>query len=292
MLPPFVPPSARVTSESLPLITEFVIERVEHSFESPLGATPEFASAAPRSVAFGEQLRSIDEFRWRWRVSDRPADIAADQGAGDTVDEPDALGAVGLPDAMESGPADMPGEPSPIPSGTLAFVEETIPDAHPAGVPEPIVNDAADEGAAWAAAAADAALQAEPATTPVTTPVEQTEATGPELSPASEVSASPAAPAAAADTWVAEERDAFDWHGVANLAVAPDEERRAAEEWSGTQWERTADTAQDHVAGLLSQVARRVRAGELSVQGSKQMSAEAALAAVLTALLSEEGNDE
>ena len=42
-----------------------------------------------------------------------------------------------------------------------------------------------------------------------------------------------------------------------------------------------------NVSTLLAQISRRVRSGELEVQGSKQMSAESALVAALGALLAE-----
>ncbi|MEO8944967.1 MAG: hypothetical protein ABI338_00610, partial [Gemmatimonadaceae bacterium] len=101
----------------------------------------------------------------------------------------------------------------------------------------------------------------------------------------------PEAPAAqlSPEVWVAEERDAFDWHGVANLTVAPADAQRAADDWSTTEWERSSGSVQDHVAALVAQVARRVRNGELEILGSKQMGTEAALVAVLSALLSEPG---
>jgi hypothetical protein len=86
---------------------------------------------------------------------------------------------------------------------------------------------------------------------------------------------------------VAEERDAFDWHAAANLAVPPAEAQRAADEWSSTEWNRSGGSIQDHIATLLVQLSRRVRSGELEVQGSKQMGTEAALVAALSALLAE-----
>lgn len=275
MLPPFVPPSARVANAPLPMITEFVIDRVDHSREATLVATPEFTPQRERPRAFGEELPSIDDFLWRPRLAD----------------EPDALGPIGATAAQDGIPADLPQEHAPIPSGTLAFVEPELEDAHPAGVPAPIVNDEATEGAAWSAAAADAALEAREvggAPPEVDEPSGEAEAA---LTPASEVPHQPVAPQGT-DSWVTEERDAFDWQGVASLAAGPDEERRAAEDWSSTQWEKSSpDAAQDHVAGLLSQVARRVRSGELTVQGSRQMTPEAALAAVLAALLSDQGSE-
>ncbi|HXF23077.1 MAG TPA: hypothetical protein VN602_01065, partial [Gemmatimonadaceae bacterium] len=93
----------------------------------------------------------------------------------------------------------------------------------------------------------------------------------------------------APEVWVSEERDAFDWHAVANLTVPPAEEQRAAEEWSSTEWDRSSGSMQDHIAAQLAQVSRRVRSGELEVRGSKQMGPEAALVAALAALLSEQG---
>jgi len=56
MLPPFVPPAARVSSETLPLITEFVVDRIEHSFESSFNLSGGSGAVATAT------LPSIDEF--------------------------------------------------------------------------------------------------------------------------------------------------------------------------------------------------------------------------------------
>ncbi|HEV2643372.1 MAG TPA: hypothetical protein VGT98_11715 [Candidatus Elarobacter sp.] len=250
-----------------------MIDRVEHSFDRSLATTPEFTPIGAPSSDMEVGLPSIDDFRWR---------ASAESGS-------DAFGVVGH--ASESELADVVTyAPSPVPSGTLAFIDME-PEAHPVGVPAPIVNEDVASADEWATSATSAgSAQGAAAEAPDVSGASAE--TG--LTPASEVPPAPPVsvpPAASADTWVSEERDAFDWKGVANLAATPDEERRAAEDWSSTTWERTSDSAQDHVAGLLAQVARRVRAGELPVHGSKQMSAEAALAAVLTALLSEESNE-
>jgi hypothetical protein len=144
----------------------------------------------------------------------------------------------------------------------------------PSGAEGAVVNEIAEPTDAWAASAAAGGSEPPP----------------PEPAKASseEVSKPPAAPlTVASEVWVAEERDAFDWKGVANLAVPPAEAQRAAEEWSATEWDRSSGSLQDHVAGLLSQVSRRVRSGELEVQGSKQMGPEAALVAALAAMLGE-----
>lgn len=73
------------------------------------------------------------------------------------------------------------------------------------------------------------------------------------------------------------------------LAIRQNEERRAEEEWVATSWEKSMESTLDHVATMLMQVARRVRAGEIRIEGPLGMSAEAALAATLTALLQADG---
>ncbi|MGI8510798.1 MAG: hypothetical protein ACR2MQ_15930 [Gemmatimonadaceae bacterium] len=89
------------------------------------------------------------------------------------------------------------------------------------------------------------------------------------------------------DAWVSEERDSFNWQSAGRLAASAQDERRASEEWSSTDWEPRGNASQDHIVMLLGQVARRVRSGELQIHGTKQMTAEAALAAILAALLAE-----
>jgi hypothetical protein len=143
----------------------------------------------------------------------------------------------------------------------------------PSGSEDAIVNEIAEPADAWAASAAGGQVQQAPAT-------EKVDDTDTDK-------ASSAASQNSQEGWVAEERDAFDWQSAASLAVPPAEEQRASEEWSSTEWERSSGSIQDHVSTLLAQVSRRVRSGELEIQGSKQMSAEAALVAALGALLAE-----
>jgi hypothetical protein len=242
MLPPFVPPSARVSNEILPLITEFVIDRVEHSFDNSFSPS---GSSASEAVA---TLPSIDEF-----VHERPQSGSDEEFVQRTSRNPWG--------AYE---AQLEGEGAALPSAALEpdvlGIERRSP---PAGSEDAVVNEIAEPADAWAASAA---------------------------TPAEDLSHSPMAPTQLApEVWVAEERDAFDWHGVANLAVPPAEEQRAAEEWSSTEWERSGGSVQDHVASLVAQVARRVRSGELQITGTRQMGPEAALVAVLSALLAESG---
>ncbi|MEO6779227.1 MAG: hypothetical protein ABI194_07190 [Gemmatimonadaceae bacterium] len=221
MLPPFVPPSARVARESLPLITEFVVDPVEQSFDASFSASGEAVGIAVAT------LPSIDEF---------------------------------VRDEVDSGSL-FPGEPSR------------------SGVEDAIVNETVEPAEAWAASAAP----------PVST--SGAEAVAPPQ-PAAELTGSPTQQlhAVAPEGWVAEERDAFDWGGVASLAVPPAEDQRAAEEWSSTEWDKSAGTVQEHVATVLAQLARRIRAGELEVQGSRRMSSEEALVAALAAMLAESGS--
>jgi len=86
--------------------------------------------------------------------------------------------------------------------------------------------------------------------------------------------------------WVNAERDAFDWGSLAGLAATPlHDDQRAEDDWAATNWDAGAHSDAEHLASLLSQVARRVRTGELKVDGGRGLSAEAALAATLAALL-------
>lgn len=246
MLPPFVPPSARVAGETLPLITEFVVNRVERSFGSSFGASGEAAGAAVAT------LPSIEEF-----VRREPEGSHRDH----EFIQRTSRSPWGTYEAQHEVAAGSPG-PAPMASAALAPAEAWAASA--------VVAHA--EPAAAEPAAAEPAT-AEPATA------------APEPVPTNPLAPSQVAP----EVWVAEERDAFDWHAAANLAVPPVEEQRAAEEWSSTEWERSSGSVQDHVAAILAQLSRRVRSGELEVNGSRQMGPEAALVAALSALLAEPG---
>jgi len=258
MLPPFVPPSARVSSETLPLITEFVIDRAEHSFGSSFKASGGSAGAAVAT------LPSIDEFVREEPERKQSADEFVQRTSRSPWGTYEAQHEVGSPAAPTS---------SALEPDLLATEHHK-----PSGSEDAIVNETVEPAEAWAASAASS----------------RTESATPTQAPKAAVAepitgTSPASSQIAPEVWVTEERDAFDWHGVANLAVPPAEAQRAAEEWSSTEWDRSSGSVQDHVASLLAQVSRRVRSGELEVQGSKQMGADAALVAVLAALLAEPG---
>lgn len=269
MLPPFVPPSARVSSETFPLITEFVVDRVEHSFDSSFSLSE---NAAAGSVA---TLPSIDEYLFE---ADSPSH------GDDEFVERMSRRPRGDYEATRSGGA-MPESLPSIPASALKpDLMAAEPHTPPSGAEGAVVNEIVEPVDAWAASASGGAGDSDGANGATAA------GEGPGAATTEAPSGEPWTPAPIApEVWVAEERDAFDWHGVANLAVPPAEERRAAEEWSSTEWDRSSGSVQDHVAAVLAQVARRVRAGELEVQGSKQMGPEAVLVAVLSALLAEPG---
>jgi hypothetical protein len=266
MLPPFVPPSARVASERLPLITQFVIDRVEHSFESSFSF-----GGAEGGVA---TLPSIDEF------VRSPAESGAGARSAETTGDDEFVQRTsrspwGTYEARHEVAGSTESAPAASARGTLEpdlLLDHRSP---PAGSEDAIVNEVAEPADAWAASAASSNLEKSTAST-----------TG-ESSEAAEAQPETSTPSTQPEIWVAEERDAFDWHAAANLALPPAEAQRAAEEWSTTEWDRSSGSVQDHVAAMLAQISRRVRSGELEVQGSKQMGSEAALVAALSALLAE-----
>ncbi|MDQ2890890.1 MAG: hypothetical protein M3R65_10135 [Gemmatimonadota bacterium] len=267
MLPPFVPPSARASSESLPLITEFVVDRGGHPFERPYPASFD-AAGTDGGVA---TLPSIDEFLM---VAAAPANWtvpAPDEFVHKTSRAPS-----GAYEASEQAGTEAHIAPVAITAAALE-VDMLLP-THPApvGSEDAILNQTVERAEDWEASASSN----EPSP-PAETPASKDEPSG----GASE-SGQPMPPHAP-EEWIARERDAFDWHSVASLAVPPAEEARAAEEWSSTEWDRSSASVEDHISGLLAQVARRVRSGELEVQGSRQMGVEAALVSVLAALLAE-----
>lgn len=89
--------------------------------------------------------------------------------------------------------------------------------------------------------------------------------------------------------WILEEWEQYDWKKAATLTA--DQDIVAAQQaWGDLEWE--SDTAvaarqraPEMVATILEGIARRIRAGELRVTGTPEMSEEAALAAVLATLL-------
>mgnify|MGYP001606184293 CR=1 FL=1 len=241
------------------MITEFVVDRVEHSFESS------FSLSGGSDAVATATLPSIDEF-----VRDEPesAQDADDEFMQHTSRSP--WGTYEAEHPLDDAPGvPLAGTPAEALEPDLIAIDEFR--SPPAGSEDAIVNEIAEPADAWAASAARSRSEA------------KSEAESPSASE------TPAHAPLAPEVWVAEERDAFDWHAVANLAVPPAEEQRAAEEWSATEWDRSSGSMQDHIAAQLAQVSRRIRSGELEVRGSKQMSAEAALVAALAALLSEQG---
>ncbi|MGI9090561.1 MAG: hypothetical protein ACR2GG_05585 [Gemmatimonadaceae bacterium] len=272
MLPPFVPPSARVSTQPLPLITEFVLDRgeqpVEQSFSAEQWEPPE-----PSSFESEATLPSIDEFLLREPVENEAESAVTTPHMEDTTEA--------VTEAETDEPTEEPtAEPTIV--QTVVHVVQAVmetaiapepeapetPESEPAAEPEAVQQEIAEEPSQ------QTELRMEP----------QTE---PQMEPQMERQTAEAAAEVGGESWVREERDSFDWKGAAHLAVSGADERHASEEWSSTDWERPGASAQDRIVALLGQVARRVRSGELHIQGNRNMSAEAALAAVLAALLSE-----
>jgi hypothetical protein len=256
------------------MITEFVVDRMERSFDNSFST-----SGGSVGIAVAT-LPSIDEF-----VREEPGHgepERPDEFVQRTSRSPhgtyEARHEVsGAPGSPPPGPAAAGLEPDLLP------VESHIPVV---GAEAAIVNEVVEPAEAWVASAPEESAAELETVQELASETAPSAATSQEAGGTAEPEAEPAAQPAP-EVWVAEERDAFDWHGVASLAVPPAEEQRAAEEWSSTEWERSGGSVQDHVAGLLAQVSRRIRSGELEVQGSKQMGTEAALVAALGALLAE-----
>lgn len=92
-------------------------------------------------------------------------------------------------------------------------------------------------------------------------------------------------------SWILEEWEQYDWKKAATLAADP-ELVAAQEAWGDLDWEGDNEAAPhsrqrppEIVASILEGIARRVRSGDVRVQGSPGMTDEAALTAVLAALL-------
>jgi len=294
MLPPFVPPSVRAPAETLPLITEFVIIPAERSF----GAT--FATESGETAGVGRQTPIVG--------------VPIAQAAQAFVTEPAAAPvAPSYPTATRTTPA------------TGVYVAETPRTTPVYGVPmvepvRPLPN--ADIPAAAASADMPRLTPAMPIpsmeslrmTPAVGVPIietpkldvppvdQETQAMssigavpGSTATPATPFAAAPAspsydAPAQPTNEWVNEERDAFDWQSVAQLAPAVDEAQRADDEWTATNWDQTGESDAEHVSTVLVQLARRVRSGELKLETLRGATVEATLASVLAALLSDDEN--
>ena len=94
-----------------------------------------------------------------------------------------------------------------------------------------------------------------------------------------------------AGAWILEEWEQYDWKKAATLTADPDV-AAAQQAWGDLDWER--DAAERHgvrqrppemVATILEGIAQRIRAGDLQINGTAGMTDEAALTAVLAALL-------
>ena len=105
--------------------------------------------------------------------------------------------------------------------------------------------------------------------------------------PAGHAGPPPRPPPPGLEPWATGEWQRYDWRAAA--ALGPEERARAAQAWSDLDWEGDArgraTQRNDEIAAALEEIARRVRAGELHVHGQAGMSAEAAAAAALAALL-------
>ena len=240
MLPPFVPPSARVASENLPLITEFLVDRIEHSFESSFSLSGEEAGGVAT-------LPSIDKFVRDGATGARKPETSP---ADDEFVQRTSRSPWGTYEAKH----EVGGNAAGASLSHAALEPDLLLGGHrsaPIGSQDAIVNQVAEPADAWAASTTSARTNAA------------------SDGPVAEDAAAPST--AAPEVWVAEERDAFDWHAAANLATPPAEAQRAADEWSSTEWERSSGSVQDHIAAVLAQLSRRVRSGELEVQGGQRI---------------------
>lgn len=273
MLPPFVPPSARASAQPLPLITEFVVDRVERSFE-PHVPRPAWEVAEPDTGGLTATLPSIDEFLLQHAESAIGTDISEEAVSTAAPPVEDVTATV---------------ERSTDVSQPVAPEGETAPEDDMAAAEESVGVEQADQSLVGGVEEVSAP---EPVTQEPLS--KEPERQDPDVDRAEHLEEvfPVAEPVMAGETWVAEERDAFDWQGAATLAPAEDEERRAAADWSSTDWDHKGTSTQDYIVSLLAQVARRVRSGELHVHGNRAMTAEAALAAVLAALLSAPNGDQ
>lgn len=276
------------------MITEFVVDRVERSFDNSFSTAGASLGIAVETLP---TLPSIDEFvrdeplgEASEAASVTPSERSSHASAGSSRDDEFVQRTSRSPWGTYEARHEISGVPSSPPAAPVAAALE--PDLLPVdshvpvmGAETPIVNQVLEPADAWTeSAGGESATGAAAESAPEAATAGEPGASGQDESATTEAEA---AAQPAPEVWVAEERDAFDWHGVASLAVPPAEEQRAAEEWSSTEWERSGGSVQDHVAGLLAQVGRRIRSGELEVQGSKQMGTEAALVAALAALLAE-----
>lgn len=108
-------------------------------------------------------------------------------------------------------------------------------------------------------------------------------------SPFAASEASPAAEREQSGAWILEEWEQYDWKKAATLTADPDV-AAAQQAWGDLDWETDAggearQRPPEMVATILEGIVRRIRSGDLRVYGSPGMTDEAALTAVLAALL-------
>lgn len=91
--------------------------------------------------------------------------------------------------------------------------------------------------------------------------------------------------------WILEEWEQYDWKKAATLAADPNL-TAAQQAWGDLDWDGPAAEGAESrqrppeiVASILEGIAQRIRAGDVRVSGSPGMTDEAALTAVLAALL-------
>jgi hypothetical protein len=271
MLPPFVPPSARSASEHLPSITEFVVDRVDRSFNSTFVLdTPKAGSIAvePPSPLSEEAV---------------PVQGEAKQGAIETAPQVRKEGDGFIVDGIEY-------------SATLPSIEEFVlrkPYVGEVGFAEvntsPVTDDSPFVQLQRRAAVGESERAKKALSQAVVSSSEGEQGAINAPSSSMTISSSSISPSSSEEEhdWVEEERDSFDWQSVATLAAPADDAERAAQEWMSTDWETPSTSPSEHVAATLMRLARRIRSGELKIEAVPGKTPEAALAAVLAALLSD-----
>ena len=93
--------------------------------------------------------------------------------------------------------------------------------------------------------------------------------------------------------WAVADWQSYDWNQIASLGAPAPEEAEAHAAWSSTDWDPAATRARGQpaheVAAALDEIARRIRTGELSLAQLQSAPPEAAIAAVVAALLRTKG---
>ena len=89
--------------------------------------------------------------------------------------------------------------------------------------------------------------------------------------------------------WAISGWQSYDWHSLAHLGHAPDNRLTPEEAWNPGPWpvSVTADPgpSADEVAAALDDIAQRIRSGELPIDQFRSSPPEAAMAAVIAAML-------